>query len=211
VAAPALTPPPPVSAPVEENPGSLYSAAESDFLFADNRARRVGDIVLVNIVETSKGKQKADTTTKKNSTINLGVQSMFGKGDTRATPLGPSFGLNGHVGPNPMLEAGSTSTLDSTGETKREGSVTATIAARVVSILPGGLMQVEGAREVKLNNENQIIVVRGLIRSKDIKPDNSVLSSYLADAHIEYYGEGTLGDKQRPGWMSRLLDNVWPF
>ena len=109
------------------------------------------------------------------------------------------------------VEASSTSKFSSTGETKRENTVTATLAARVVSVLPGGVMQIEGAREVKVNNENQILVVRGLIRAKDVQPDNSIESSSIADAHIEYYGQGVLGDKQKPGWLTRLLDNVWPF
>ena len=209
--APVLTPPPAEAAPAGENPGSLYDPGQSEFLFADNRARRVGDIVLVNIVETSKAKTKADTTSDKTSSLNLGVTSMLGKNDSRLWPLGPSLGYNIHPSTGAQVEASSTSKFSSTGETKRENTVTATLAARVVSVLPGGVMQIEGAREVKVNNENQILVVRGLIRAKDVKPDNSIESSSMADAHIEYYGQGVLGDKQKPGWLTRLLDNVWPF
>ncbi len=67
------------------------------------------------------------------------------------------------------------------------------------------------ARETRVNDENQIIVVKGLVRPTDIDPDNSVPSTALADCKIEYYGEGVLADRQKPGWLSRLLDNVWPF
>lgn len=72
-------------------------------------------------------------------------------------------------------------------------------------------MQVEGAREIRVNEENQIIAVRGLVRPRDIQADNTVPSSYLADARIEYFGQGVLADKNRPGWLTRILDNVWPF
>lgn len=209
--APALTPPPAEAAPAEENPGSLFDPAHNDFLFSDNRARRVGDIVLVNIVETSKGAHKADTTSEKTSSVNLGVTSMLGKNDSRLWPVGPSLGYKVHPGTAAQVEASAANKFDGKGETTREANVTATVAARVVGVLPGGVMQIEGAREIKVNNENQVLVVRGLIRSKDVRPDNSVLSSYIADAHIEYYGQGVVGDKQKPGWLTRFLDNVWPF
>lgn len=206
-----LTPPPAEAVSQDENPGSLYDPAQGEFLFADNRARRVGDIVLVNIVETSKAKTKAETTSDKTSSMNLGITSMLDKNDSRLWPVGPSLGHRIHPGTAAQVDASSTSKFSGTGETTRENYVTATLAARVVNVLPGGVMQIEGAREVKVNNENQVLVVRGLIRAKDVQPDNSIESTSIADAHIEYYGQGVLGDKQKPGWLTRLLDNVWPF
>ncbi len=198
--------------PPDANPGSLFDPASADYLLADNRARRVGDVVMVNIVEEASSKLTADTTADRDSSINLGVSSMFGKEDTRLLPFGPSFGLKGDVGEDKtMVKANAATTFEGTGETKRESTVTATVAARVVKIMPNGLMQIEGSREVKVNEETQVLVVRGLIRSKDITPDNAILSSYVADAHIEYYGRGVLADKQRPGWLTRLLENIWPF
>ena len=202
----------PQAEPEAQNPGSLFNPASADYLLADNRARRVGDVVMVNIVEEASSKLKADTTADRKSSIDLGVTAMFGKEDTRLLPLGPSFGLKGDVGEDKtMVKAGATTAFEGTGETKREATVTATVAARVVKILPNGLMQIEGGREVKVNEETQVLVVRGLIRSKDISPDNTIQSSYVADAQIEYYGRGVLADKQKPGWLTRLLENIWPF
>ena len=89
--------------------------------------------------------------------------------------------------------------------------MTATVAARVVNVLPDGLLRIEGARQTKVNNETQYLVVAGLIRSRDVASDNSVLSTQIADAQISYYGEGVIADKQKPGWLTRLLDNIWPF
>lgn len=86
-----------------------------------------------------------------------------------------------------------------------------TVAARIVRIMPGGSMQIEGARETQVNDETQYLVVRGIIRGTDILPDNSIASNRIADAHIAYYGKGVVSDKQRPGWVSRLLNNLWPF
>jgi flagellar L-ring protein precursor FlgH len=208
---PPMTQAPAEPEPAAENPGSLFNTGSSEFLFADNRARRVGDVVLVNIVETSSGRHTAETVTEKESTINFGISNWGNKEDARLTPVGPSFGLKGEIGSTPMFRGSAENEFDGEGETTREANITATIAARVVNVLPNGLMQVEGGREIKVNNETQVLVVRGLVRRRDIRPDNSVLSSYLADAHIEYYGRGVVADKQRPGWLTRILDNIWPF
>ncbi len=192
------------------NPGSLYSAAEANDLYADNRARRVGDIVLIKVVETSKSKSKADTTAGKESTSEYGVGAAFGKGS-----IGPLFSLGGpltgDVGVNPILSTSTKSDLKATGETKRENYVTATIGARVIQVLPGGVLQIQGAREVRVNEETQYMVVSGLVRTRDVAADNSVESTQLADSKVEYYGKGILADKQRSGWLTRLLDNIWPF
>lgn len=208
----AVTPPQSFMEPEEQamNQGSLFNMADSDGLYADNRARRIGDIVLVNVVETSKAKSKADTSTTKTSGNEYGVSAAFGRSSVGL--LGPGHGpLRSDVGANPLFSTTTNSNLSTTGETKRENYVTTTVGARVIQLLPGGVLQVEGAREIRVNEETQYLVVSGLIRSKDIAMDNSILSTQMADTRIEYFGKGVLADKQRQGWLSRLLDNVWPF
>lgn len=209
---PPLTPPQQYTEPEQryDNPGSLYSAAESTDLYADNRARRVGDIILVKVVESSKSKSKADTTADKDSSSSISVGAAFGAKSTGLIPMSGGL-LSGSVGAKPMLSTNTLSSLSATGETKRENYVTATIGARVLQVLPGGMLQLQGAREVRVNDETQYMVVSGLVRAQDVGPDNSVESTQLADSKIEYYGKGVLADKQRPGWLTRLLDNVWPF
>ena len=89
--------------------------------------------------------------------------------------------------------------------------MTATIAGRVMRVHPGGVLEIAGARETRVNEETQYMVVTGLARARDIAPDNSIMSTQMADAHIEYYGQGVVTDKQKPGWLVRLLDHIWPF
>jgi flagellar L-ring protein precursor FlgH len=206
--APVLTPPPSQPLVTSENPGSIFDPGQASLLYEDTRARRVGDIVMVHVVENSSGKHKADTKSEKDSSIQLGVENYFGQSNLNVFPFGMA---SGSTGTTPILKAGSKSGLTATGETKRESDLSAVVGARVVRVLPNGVMQVEGAREMRINEETQILVVRGLIRPQDIQPDNTITSNYLANAKIEYFGQGVLADKQRPGWLTRILDNVWPF
>ena len=191
------------------NPGSLFAASEADTLFEDSRARRVGDIVVVKLVENTKAQNKAETSSNKKSSNDYQVTNMFNRGHAGFIPFMP-IGPQPSVG-IPILDTESASGINSTGKTKRENYVTTSLATRVLRVLPGGLMEIEGAREIRVNEETEYMVVRGMIRSKDVSADNSVLSTQIADASIEYYGKGVLADKQKPGWFSRLMDNVWPF
>ena len=207
---------PPVTPPQEyrqeaaaNNPGSIFAASEADTLFEDSRARRVGDIVVVKLVENTKAQNKAETSSNKKSSNDYQVAAMFNRGHAGFIPFMP-IGPQPSVG-MPILDTESTSGINATGKTKRENYVTTSLATRVLRVLPGGLMEIEGAREIRVNEETEYMVVRGMIRSKDVGADNSVLSTQIADASIEYYGKGVLADKQKPGWFSRLMDNVWPF
>jgi flagellar L-ring protein precursor FlgH len=192
-----------------ENPGSLFSDSGQQYLFSDNRARGVGDLLVIKVVETSKGTNKADTTAEKDNSTSYGVAAAFGRSTVNPWITGSL--LSGGVGANPILSTTTTSKSDASGETKRENTLTATVGARVVQVLPNGVLQVEGARKIRVNDETQIMVVTGLVRARDIGSDNSVLSTQLADSTIDFYGEGVLADKQKAGWLARLLDMVWPF
>lgn len=195
-----------VEAEPVNNPASLYEAGQSDFLFDDNRANKVGDIVMVTVTETTTGKHKADTTATKTNTNVYSIGSKPGGVYKTLSGVVP-----GAVGVGAGVNTSSASNLTSTGETKAESALTATVATRVIRILPGKVMQVEGARQIRINAETQILVVRGLVRQRDIDSKNTVPSTALADARIEVYGQGVLSDKQRPGWLSRVIDNIWPF
>lgn len=190
------------------NPGSLFAASQDETLFADSRARRVGDIVVVKLVENTKAQNKAETSADKSSGNDYSVTAMF---DQKKSGFIPFLGIAPVKVGQPTLQTASASDLDATGKTKRENYVTSSLAARVLRVLPGGLLQIEGAREIRVNNETEYMVVRGMIRARDVDADNSVYSTQIADASIEYFGKGVLADKQKPGWFTRLMDNVWPF
>jgi flagellar L-ring protein FlgH len=199
-----VTPPPQERVSAAENPGSLFDPDGATMLFADARAKRVGDVLLIKVVESTLSKSKAETDANRGSSMALGVDAYLGKDKL---PLIPGA----TVGAGDLVRANSSSTFAGDGETKRESSITTTVAARVTRVLGGGLMEVVGARETRVNGETQIVLVQGVARDRDIDADNTIMSTSLAEARIELYGEGVLADKQRPGWLARILDNVWPF
>jgi flagellar L-ring protein precursor FlgH len=183
--------------------GGLWQEYSSCGLFRDLRAYRVGDLVTVNIVETSKATKKAKTKTARQSSVDAGIENLLGY--EGRLPFPSEFNNQA------MFKASMKNGFDGSGETSRDESMTASITARVLEVAPNGNLLIRGSRQIKVNNENQYITLTGLIRPVDISPDNTVLSSFVADAHIEYAGRGAVSDKQRPGWLMRAVDFVWPF
>ena len=126
--------------------------------------------------------------------------TSFGKDDVR----------NAYSNSN-MLNGSLINSFNGTGSTSRGDSMTAYITAKVIDVKPNGSLYIMGTREIRVNSETQIIALSGLIRPTDISPDNTMLSSNIADLKIDYLGTGAISDKQRPGWLSRAADFVWPF
>ncbi|MBW1720726.1 MAG: flagellar basal body L-ring protein FlgH [Deltaproteobacteria bacterium] len=186
--------------------GGLWSENRHRGLFNDLRARQVGDLVTVNIVETSKASKKATTKTGRESSINAGISNLLGY-ESRLSKIG----VPGQFKNDTMLKASMKNDFSGSGETTRDETMTASITARVIQVLPNGNLVIKGVREIQVNNENQVITLTGIIRPEDISPDNTVLSSYIADARIAYSGRGPVTDKQKPGWLLRIVDSVWPF
>lgn len=156
-------------------------------IYLDHKASQVGDLVTILIVETSKASQQAATDTGK-------------EGEVGVSPSGgllkflPIFGVRGE------------SKSDSRGSTTRGGTINARVTARVVEVEPNGALVLEGRQQIVVNKEQQEIILRGVVRPQDIGPDNTVLSTFLADAQIEYKGEGSIGGKrQSPGVITNLF------
>lgn len=204
---PILTPPIYEDQDPAGNPGSLFDTNRSEFLYDDNRASRVGDIVLVLVAESASTNIKSETTAKKENTVANTISAMPETGLIGHLPFASKLGASAGV----TVGAEQSTDFKGNGETKQESNFDATVATRIVRRLPGNLLQVEGARRIRVNHETQFLVVRGLIRQRDISSENTIPSTSLAEAQIEIYGQGVLSDKQRPGWLSRILDNISPF
>ncbi len=101
--------------------------------------------------------------------------------------------------------------FDGKGSSDRKGHVKAYVSALVEFVLPNGNLYIKGGREIRVNNETQYINISGIIRPEDISSSNEISSAYVADARIAYSGKGPVADKQKPGWLGRVVDHVWPF
>jgi len=178
--------------------GSLWSSDRPQaFLFNDFKASRVGDVVTVRIVENSKGNKNASTKTEKDSSVSASISALLG--------------LPSNTLANTTIGAESSEKHDGSGSTSRSSQLTAVITAKVVDVLPNGNLFIDGKREVVVNNETQLLSISGIIRPEDIGANNTILSTYIADAKITYTGSGVVSDKQRVGWLVRLIDLIWPF
>jgi flagellar L-ring protein precursor FlgH len=199
---------PPVEAypqPALKTEGSLYSEDSRPDFFSDMKASRVGDIITINIVETSRANKTATTTTGRSNSASTQVNALFGLEEPGVLPT--PGGINLMKG----VDFSSESAFRGTGTTARNENITAKISARIVQVLPNNNLVIRGSQEIMVNNEKQYITVQGVVRPADVATDNSVLSTYMADARIEYTGKGDISAKQREGWLSRVLDKVWPF
>jgi len=185
--------------------GSLWvGGATTSHLFADRRAHQAGDVLTVYVVEEAKAKKSASTKTSRASEVDASVDAMLGL-VTSVTQSNPNMGSSLQIG------AGTDSTFDGSGETLREGALTTTLTVRVMDVLPNGHLIITGSRSLKVNNEVQILAMRGIVDPRDIQVDNTVLSTKIAEAQIEYFGQGVVSEKQHPGWLQRGLDWFWPF
>jgi len=191
------------SAPSGEDtpaPGAIWSASSRlDDLAEDLRARRINDVVTIVVTETINAAATGASTTERASSANASVTSLAG-------PKSPAGGLAN------LLNQSGNQKLNGTGTTTRTTTLNATLSARVVKVLPGGLLYIEGSKDLQVNSEQQAITVRGVIRATDITTLNTVGSTQVADMEIRLNGKGVVGDAiRRPNALYRLLMGLLPF
>ena len=168
--------------------GSLFNTTHAaTFLFADHRAMRVGDIVTVRIEEHANAKRGATTELGRESDTKMNFDVLFGLIQAAQKATGGN-----------LLEAGSGTQFKGTGTTTRTERLEATVPSVVMKVLPNGNLFVEGHRVVLVNNEEHHFYISGVMRPVDIAQDNSVTSSLIADAEIEFTGRGVITEKQDP-------------
>jgi len=177
--------------------GSLWTARDLFGICSDLRARNVGDIVTINIVESASASKNATTKTAKTTALDASWSGVL------QNISGSLLGNN--------LQAAFGNSFDGQGATTRNSTLNAYISAQVIQVLPNGNLAILGSRQVQVNNENQIINIQGVIRPMDVDSTNQVLSTAIAEAKIELSGQGVVSDKQRVGWLTKILDWVWPF
>lgn len=172
--------------------------------YRDFRAWQPMDLVTIVVTETSLGRHTADTEIKSKSEFLAAIEHFLGlEAQTQKWSQPPDL--------NALIQASTQNNFKGEGRTIRQGQLNARLSAVVAEVLPSGLLRIEGEKIIAVNNEEQIMVISGLVRQRDISSDNEVNASKIAQIRIDYYGKGTVGEAQYGGWLARALRIIWPF
>jgi flagellar L-ring protein precursor FlgH len=203
-----VTPPTSVHQPISVRPpspaapaptdGAIYSIGLSNgLLFEDRRARRVGDTLTIAILENTNASKKSATNTGRASNNNFGVTGLQG--------------LPGKSFLGSTLGATSDFSFDGKGESTNNNVFTGTITVTVTEVLPNGNLLVSGEKQVGINQGSEYIRLSGIVNPIHLNAANTVFSTQVADARIEYRGSGAVAENQQTGWLTRFFLNVLPF
>ena len=182
------------------SPGSLYSAngrlADG---FRDVRASQVFDLVTVVVSDQASAVSSGVTNTSRKSNANAAITSLAGP-IKAAKPLSSLVNTTG------------SQQIQGQGTTSRTSTLSTTLTATVIDVLPNGNLVVQGQKEILVNSERQVVTVRGIVRPTDLSPTNEVLSDRLAQLEVLVNGRGVVGDSiKRPFFLYRLLLGLIPF
>ena len=165
----------------------LYDEQTYRGLAEDRKAVHVGDIITVQVFEQSSATTSTDTSTQRTNALGVGL-SVTASGLQRGGSISQSGSFDGG------------------GTTQRANKLLVTLSVTVRQVLPNGDLVVHGEQSLTVNKEQHKVALDGRVRPQDVASDNTVLSTRLADAHIEYLGDGDLSDRQTRAWWRQVLD-----
>jgi flagellar L-ring protein precursor FlgH len=172
------------------------------FLFRDNRARSVGDLLTVIIREATDIDHREERELEKRTKAG----GLFKLAGESASPGGSSS-----VSADFDTSTTSERTFDGSAEFTSEREFADRITVTVVDVLPNGNLLIQGRRRRLIAGEVRTLVVSGIVRPSDISPRNTIESSYIANFAVKYEGKGEESSYSRQGWLGRLINRIWPF
>ncbi|GHT83594.1 flagellar L-ring protein [Betaproteobacteria bacterium] len=188
---------PVASAPVVVANGAIFQQDSNRPLFEDRRARRVGDVLTINLVERTSAQKSANSSASRSSALSGGIAG------TTKLPLGALNGLS--------AEAGVDSEFTGAGAAAANNVFTGTITVTVVDVLANGNLLVSGEKMLAINQGNEYIRFSGVVNATTITGANTVQSTQVADARIEYRGSGFIDEHNTMGWLQRFFGAILPF
>ncbi|MGS2720392.1 flagellar basal body L-ring protein FlgH [Paraglaciecola aestuariivivens] len=180
--------------------GSIFQSDMANSLFSDVKARRVGDIITVNLQENTRATKSAGTSTSKETGVD--VNPIVGLGGN-AINLG-----------NESIQLGVSASNDFSGDasTNQSNNLVGNISVTVVQVLANQNLLVRGEKWLTLNNGDEYIRLTGVVRPADVSPENEIDSTKIANARIQYSGTGSFANAQEQGWLSQFFTSeYWPF
>ena len=195
----------PVSAPAK----NLYKQSKDSLIRdAKQRGYKVHDLVTILVSEQSTAKSAANTKTDERTrwedALTEFIRLKFSGND--GFPFQQAI-----TDENPAISLDARHRRDSLGSTDRTTSLLSKITAEVVSILPNNNLVIEARRTRAVNGETEIFKLTGIIRPDDVSPDNTVQSERIADLEVGLTGTGSVSDANKRGWLTWLIDQIWPF
>ena len=182
---------------------SLWHDESSKPMFADKRATSVGDILTIIVQENTSATKKNNTTTAKDAAVDASLSTFL------YSPGASSFLTK--AGTMPALKYGAKNSFNGGGSVDNSQKMVASIAVKVIDVLPNKNLVIEGRRETSFSGEHQTAVLHGIVRPEDITANNNVFSYNIADAKVEINSKGTVDDSQRKGWFTKIWDKLTPF
>ncbi len=177
--------------------GAIYQTVQARPLFEDRRARRIGDTITINLVERNTAQKSANANATRNGNMTAGI------GPINRLPL---TGLNGLE-----LEAEAESDFNGKGAAAANNVFNGTITVTVIDVYPNGNLLVSGEKMVAINQGNEFIRFSGVINPNNVTTANTVQSTQVADARIEYRGSGFIDESNTMGWLQRFFVAIMPF
>ena len=196
VAPGADTRPLPVAVPVINN-GAIYQVAQYRPLFEDHRARLVGDVVNVQIVEKVSASQKSTSSINKSGSVDAGLTAL---------PLLKATALT-----RASATGSSANDFQGKGSTENTNDFSGTITAVVTEVLPNGHLVIAGEKQIGVNQNVDVLRFSGQVDPRSIQPGNTVASAQIANVRVEHRGRGAQADAQGIGWIGRFFLNVLPL
>lgn len=189
--------------------GAIFQAGREIALFQDTKARRIGDMITIVLVERTQASKQASTSSSKEQEVDIENPTLLGAPLSFRTPGNlPLNGRNLNLGTNLNGTRSFSGEGDSSQSNRLDGRITVTVA----EVLANGNLVVRGEKQLTINQGDETIQFAGIVRPADIGPDNTVLSTQVADAKISYTGKGTLADANSMGWLGRFFNSKWwPF
>jgi flagellar L-ring protein precursor FlgH len=176
--------------------GSIYNPATARPLFDDPRARFVGDVLTINIVENTQASKVSENKTSRTQTVDAGIPTIIGL---------PFKGAQGTT-----LSANDTNNFDGKGQNNSSNVFTGTITVTVIDVYPNGNLLVSGEKQIGLKEGEEFIRFSGVVNPATIS-SNTVQSGQVADARIEYKANGFIDSAQVMGWLGRFFLSFMPF
>ncbi len=183
--------------PTPRTDGAIYQAGQQMELFADLKARRVGDVLTIRLTESTAASKSAVTKTTKTTAVTNTGPTVLGR--TITTGGVPIFSTT----------LSGADSFDGEGSSTQGNSLAGSLTVTVVDVQSNGNLVVQGDKTLKLNQGDEFVHVSGVVRRADIATDNTVSSEKVADAHISYSGKGVIDGSNRMGWLARFFNSAF--